>query len=292
MERHFKRLLEARWAADHFVCVGLDSNLERIPESVYAGGKMCIMHAILAFNCAIIEATHDLVCAYKPNIASYAEHGAEGIEALQQTITYIQAVAPGIPVILDGKRGDIGKSNVRYTIEAFVYLNADAITVSPYLGEESLRPFLDRKTKGVIVVCHTSNTGAFEFQDLTVSGETVPGNSMALYEYIAHRVATVWNKNDNCGLVMGATYPDQLSTVRKLVGNMPILIPAIGAQGGDLQQTVKAAGGNHMIINSSDGIIFASQEADFADAARAETMRLRDLINHYRGATAAKEITQ
>jgi len=280
-DRNFRQMLEAQWSRGNFVCVGLDSEFGKIPESARVGGNECAVHegnTVVAFNRAIVEATKDLVCAYKPNTAFYEAHGAEGIAALQRTIADIHAIAPDVPVILDAKRADIGNTNAGYVDAAFGFLRADAITVHPYLGAEALQPFLARAEKGVIVLCRTSNPGAGEFQDLSVNGEP-------LYRFVARRVASEWNKNGNCVLVVGATYPDELREVRGLVGDMPILIPGIGAQGGDVEKTVTAgkdSRGQGMIINSSRGIIFASKGTDFAEAARRETEKLRDLINQYR----------
>ena len=280
-ERNFNNMLEAQWAKSNFVCVGLDSELEKIPESVRQRGNgpgISIANTIVAFNRAIVEATKDLVCAYKPNSAFYEAHGDEGFAALKRTIMDIHAIAPDVPVILDAKRADIGNTNRGYADAAFDFLQADAVTVHPYLGQEALQPFLDQSDKGIIVLCRTSNPGAGEFQDLSVNGEP-------LYRFVARRVASEWNKNGNCALVVGATALHELAHVRKIVGDMPILIPGIGAQGGDVEQTVKAgkdSRGKGMIINSSRGIIFASKGADFAQAARRETIKLRDTINQYR----------
>ncbi|MEX2029027.1 MAG: orotidine-5'-phosphate decarboxylase [Candidatus Paceibacterota bacterium] len=274
-------MLEAQWAKGNFVCVGLDSEFGKIPESARVGGNECEVHegnTIVAFNRAIVEATKDFVCAYKPNAAFYEAYGAEGIDALHRTIVDIHAIAPDVPVILDAKRADIGNTNAGYVDAAFGFLRADAITVHPYLGAEALQPFLARADKGVIVLCRTSNPGAGEFQDLSINGEP-------LYRFVARRVANEWNKNGNCALVVGATYPDELREVRGIVGDMPILIPGIGAQGGDVEKTVTAgkdSRGWGMIINSSRGIIFASKDADFAEATRRETEKLRNLINQYR----------
>jgi orotidine-5'-phosphate decarboxylase len=280
-DRNFSSLLAYQWSRGNLICVGLDSefgkipeHLKRIPDSAGDG----YVNTVTKFNRAIVEATKDLVCAYKPNIAFYEAHGAEGIAALQRTIADIHAIAPDVPVILDAKRADIGNTNAGYVDAAFGFLRADAITVHPYLGVEALQPFLARTEKGIIVLCRTSNPGAGEFQDLPVNGEP-------LYRFLARRVANEWNKNGNCALVVGATYPDELREVRGLVGDMPILIPGIGAQGGDVQMSVlagKDSRGHGMIINSSRGIIFASKGADFAEAARRETEKLRDLINQYR----------
>lgn len=283
-ERNFRKMLEKKWAEGKFVCVGLDSEVSKIPESVKRRfNSFGVDDAIITFNRAIAEATEDLAFAYKPNTAFYEAHGAEGISALRRTIEDIHTIAPDVPVILDAKRADIGNTNAGYVKFAFDYLGADAITVHPYLGAEALQPFLERKEKGIFVLCRTSNPGAGEFQDRYIS--VVTGRNMPLYQYVAHNVVTNWNKNGNCALVIGATYPDELREVRGLVGDMPILIPGIGAQGGDLEKTIAAGKDSRnqgMIINSSRGIIFASSGEDFAEAAREETQRLHDLINQYR----------
>jgi orotidine-5'-phosphate decarboxylase len=288
-DRNFRELLEARWATDRFVCVGLDSEFPKIPKATHKSGLECkisVANTIVAFNRDIIEATHEFACAFKPNIAFYAAYGDEGLAALHRTITVIHTIAPEVPVILDAKRADIGNTNLGYVQESFGFLRADAVTVHPYLGAEALTPFLEMKDKGVIVLCRTSNSGAKEFQDLMV---TLPGNlhrHVPLYQYVAHQVATEWNNNGNCAVVVGATYPEELVQVRKIIGDMPILIPGVGAQGGDVEAIVKAgmdSRGMGMIINSSRGIIFASKETDFADAARREAKKLNGLINQYRG---------
>lgn len=287
-DRNFRQMLEAQWSRGNFVCVGLDSEFGRIPESARRSGDGCevsVPNTIVAFNRAIVEATRDIVCAYKPNAAFYEAHGAEGIASLHRTIADIHALAPDVPVILDAKRADIGNTNAGYVDAAFGFLRADAITVHPYLGAEALQPFLARADKGVFVLCKTSNPGAGEFQDGVISGDGVPGGHMPLYAYVAYRVSREWDKNGNCGLVVGATYPGQLREVREAVGDMPILIPGIGAQGGDVEKTVAAgkdSRGRGMIVNSSRGIIFASKGADFAEAARRETEKLARLINQYR----------
>ncbi len=193
----------------------------------------------------------------------------------------IHTVAPDVPVILDAKDMDIGNTNTGYVRMAFEYCQADAITINPYLGMEAAQPFLDQKDKGIIVLCRTSNKGSGEFQDLLIKSD------MPLYQYVASRVAKYWNKNGNCALVVGATYPNELAQVRRIVGDMPILIPGIGVQGGDVEATVKAgrdSRGQGMIINASRSIIFASNGPDFAEAARRETLKLHNLINQYRNA--------
>ena len=285
--RNFRELLEAQWARNNFVCVGLDSQLDKIPESsrirFSPEGPIDVLNTILAFNRAIVEATGDLVCAYKPNAAFYEPHGVNGINALQRTIALIHDMAPNVPVIYDAKRGDIGNSNLGYIDAAFRSMNADAITVHPYLGAESLQPFLALADKGIFVLCRTSNPGAGEFQDLDVCGDVVPGNYMPFYKYVAHRVSQHWNSHLNCCLVVGATYPNELREVRMLVGDtMPILLPGIGKQGADVKKSVTAgkdSRGAGIIVNSARDIIFASNDANFAEAARSATFKLRDQIN-------------
>ncbi len=249
------------------VCVGLDSDMPKLPERVRTGPK-----PQATFNKAIIYATQDLVCAYKPNTAFYEARGVEGIEDLKNTCDFLKAHYPEIPIIIDAKRGDIGNTNEGYATFVFDYLGADAITIHPYLGKEAVQPFLDRKDKGIIVLCRTSNPGAGEFQD-------------SLYKTVAEHVVKDWNENGNCALVVGATVPEELATVRSMVGSMPILIPGVGAQGGDVEQTVKAGidkHGSNAIINASRSIIFAGNGMDYAMKARDETIKLRDQINMYR----------
>lgn len=278
--RSFRKLLEQHWSHGRFVCVGLDSELEKIPTTAQqrnSDDSLAIKETMVAFNRAIIEATKDLVCAYKPNSAFYEAHGVAGLMALEETMHLLHTIAPNVPIILDAKRGDIGNTNNGYITSAFDHLKADAITLHPYMGKKSLQPFLDRTEKGIIILCRTSNEGADEFQNLSIDGEE-------LYKKVARQISTQWNHNNNCGLVVGATCPDELREVRQLVGNMPLLIPGVGAQGGSVEETVRAAKDSHgagMIINSSRGILFASSEADFAEAARRETEKLHHLINQY-----------
>jgi orotidine-5'-phosphate decarboxylase len=255
------------------VCVGLDSDIAKIP-GMFSADPI----PQFSFNKAIIDATHDLVCAYKPNMAFYEATGENGIRDLKLTCDYIKDRYPEIPIILDAKRADIGNTNNGYVSFSFDYLRVDAITLHPYLGREAIQPFLDRKDKGCIILCRTSNPGAGEFQDLVVNGEP-------LYMNVARNVTTSWNTNDNCLLVVGATYPEEMKQIRTIAPDMTFLVPGIGAQGGDVEKTVMAGKNSAemgMIINSSRGIIFASTSADFADRAREETMKLRDQINQYR----------
>ena len=267
MSRSFRELLEAKWQEEKFVCIGLDSDPEKIPESAQKEG---VRETIVAFNRAIIDATKDIVCSYKPNPAFYEAHGDEGWEALRETIQYIREAAPDVAVILDAKRGDIGNTNEQYARSAFDHLQADAVTVHPYLGSEPLKPFFDRKDKGVIVLCHTSNPGAGEIQELKVG-------DMTLYEHIAHRATEEWNANGNCCVMVGATYPEQLGVVRRIVGNMPILVAGIGAQNGEMEKTVHEGRDSKrqgLIINASRSVIFVSNGPDFAEAARKKATEL------------------
>ena len=279
-KRIFLELLNERWKKKNFVCVGLDSQYDRIPEIVRK--NVSVKKAIWEFNKEIIDATHDLVCAYKPNIAFYEAQGKEGLEALIKTTEYIHRKYPNIPVILDAKRADIGNTNRGYIEASFNIIGVDAITVHPFLGQEAVQPFLDQKDKGIIVLCRTSNPGAGEFQDLIV--DYPPLGKVPLYQIVAYQVANEWNVNGNCGLVVGATYPKELAQVRKIAPNLPILIPGIGKQGGDIEKTVIAGRSDQnsgIIINSSRGIIFASEGKDFAKAARKETEKLSNEIKEY-----------
>lgn len=256
-------MLNAQWDAGRFLCVGLDTDFEKIPEAARMTG---VRESIVNFNRAIIDATKDIAGSYKPNAAFYEAYGDSGFQALQETIQHIRTVAPEIPVILDAKRADIGTTNIGYTSAAFDQLAADAITVHPYLGSEALTPFLEREDKGVIVLCRTSNPGAAEFQDLEVDDEP-------LYMHVAKRVRDSWNTRGNCALVVGATYPEEMKKIREVADDLPFLIPGIGAQGGDLEKTVqcgKDSRGRGMIIAASRAVIYASSGADFADAARAK----------------------
>jgi orotidine-5'-phosphate decarboxylase len=271
----FISMLEQRWHENTSVCIGLDPVYDRLPMTIRKG--VSAEDAFFAFNRAIIDATHDLVCAYKPNSAFYEALADGGIRALMKTVTYTKQTYPHIPVILDAKRADIGNTNHGYVQFAFDAVGADAITVHPYLGKEALAPFLARKDKGIIVLVKTSNSGSDEFQNVLVGQEP-------LYQVVARHVAQNWNTHGNCALVVGATYPSELERVRALVGDMPILIPGIGAQGGDLAATVvagKDSRGHGMIINSARDIIYASPDEYFAHAAREATQSLRERINSY-----------
>ena len=261
------KLRAASQANNSLVCVGLDPSPTRTP-----------LERIAAFNRAIIEATHDLVCAYKPNIAFYEAWGAPGLEALRETLA---AIPSHIPVICDAKRNDIGNTAEAYAQALFETFGFDAATVNPYLGQDSLEPFLSYADKGVIVLCRTSNPGAADIQDLAVATES---GLRPLFEVVAEK-AKAWNSRGDVGLVVGATYPEELRRIRQLCPEMPILIPGVGAQGGDLELAVRYgvdATGGGAIINSARGIIYASTGADFAIAARAAAEEMRDAINRCR----------
>jgi orotidine-5'-phosphate decarboxylase len=267
---NFIEKLNAAWQQNNsLVCVGLDPDRARFPA--------CVNGSIFAFNKAIIDATHDLVCAYKPQIAYFAAAAAE--DQLLQTMDYLRKNYPHIPLILDAKRGDIGSTAEQYAVEAFVRYGADAVTINPYMGYDSAEPFLRYADRGVVLLCRTSNSGAGDLQDLMI-------DNAPLYEHVAQRIAEKWNGNHNCLLVVGATWPEQMRRIRAIVGDMPLLVPGVGAQGGDVEALVKAgqtANGAGLIINSSRAILYASKNDDFATAARAETQRLREQINQYRG---------
>ncbi|APZ44467.1 orotidine-5'-phosphate decarboxylase [Acidihalobacter ferrooxydans] len=271
---NFIEKLNHAWrASDSLLCVGLDPDVTRFPQPLH---NLDRKQAILEFNKAIIDATHDLVCAYKPQIAYFAAESAEA--QLAQTIAYINAHYPHIPVILDSKRGDIGSTAAMYAAEAFERYGADALTVNPYLGTDSVTPFTAHAERGVVLLCRTSNPGAADFQDLDVGG-------MPLYQKVAQTVARHWNTHGNCMLVVGATWPEQMAAIRKIAGDIPFLVPGVGAQGGDVEALVKAGqrpDGLGLVINSSRAVLYASQRDDFAAAARQVALETRALINRYR----------
>ncbi len=264
--------LQNRWhEANTLLCVGLDPEPSRFPAHLHGDAD-----AVFNFCRAIIDATAPYACAFKPQIAHFAALGAE--DALLWLITHIHAAHPGIPVILDSKRGDIGSTASHYAEEAFDRYRADAVTVNPYLGRDSIQPFLDRADKGVIVLCRTSNPGSGEFQDLQIDG-------LPLYRHVARRVAHDWNTHGNCLLVLGATWPDELAQVRADVGTLPFLVPGIGAQGGDVAAVMRAgttADGTGLVINSSRAILYAGKDEDFAEAAAGAARAQRDAINQHR----------
>jgi len=258
-----EKLITASQKNKSLLCIGLDPDPKLMPDKV----------SIFEFNKAIIDATSDLVCAYKPNFAFYEALGREGLDALKRTVDYI---SEDIPVIGDAKRGDIGNTAKAYAKAIFENFNFDAATVNPYLGFDSVEPFIQYQDKGVFILCRTSNAGAVDFQSLRCVEHDRP-----LFEIVALK-AEEWNIHGNIGLVVGATYPEELRLIRQSHPDMPLLIPGIGAQGGDLELTVRYgvdAQGEKAIINSSRQIIYASREKDFAKAARRVALSLRDQIN-------------
>jgi len=273
---NFITQLQAAWQAnDSLLCVGIDPDLARLPKQL-AGRP----GAILEFGKAIVDATADLVCAFKPQIAYFAAARAE--HQLEELIAYIHAHHPAIPVILDAKRGDIGSTGEQYAREAFERYQADAVTVNPFMGSDSVSPFTDYQDKGVIILCRTSNAGGGDFQDLMVGAK---GGEARLYQHIARVVAEKWNGHGNCALVVGATVPTELADVRRIVGEMPLLVPGIGAQGGDIEATVKAGkslAGTGLMINSARAVLYASSADDYALAARKVAKATRDAINLHR----------
>lgn len=255
------------------LCIGLDPDLEKIP-----GHLLRKKDPIFEFNKEIIDATYDLVCAYKPNIAFYEAYGLDGLSQLKKTIEYLKSNYPEIPIVLDAKRGDIGNTSVMYAKAMFEFWDVDATTVNPLGGFESIEPFLKYQGRGIIVWCRSSNPTAPEFQDLRI-------NKNSLYIIIAKKIRE-WSKTyDNCFMFVGATWPDQLREIRKIVPKMFILVPGIGPQQGNLEKTVingitKNKSG--LMINSSRGIIYASNGNNFAEIAREKAQRLRNEINKYR----------
>ena len=266
----FIEQLRNRWqSADSLLCVGLDPDPAKFPDAFVDDED-----ALFLFCRDIVDATAEYACAFKPQIAYFAAHNG-GEAALQRLIAHIDGTCPDIPVILDAKRGDIGSTAEQYAIEAFERFGADAVTLNPYMGRDSAEPYLARADKGVIFLCRTSNPGGSDLQFLDVGGEK-------LYERVARLVAEQWNGNRNCALVVGATFPAEIARVRQLTGDMPLLVPGIGAQGGDVLATVQAgrtADGTGLMINSSRAILYAGKGEDFAAAARQVALATRDEIN-------------
>lgn len=269
------------------VCVGLDPDRNKLPENITHQEN-----PIFTFNKAIVDATHDLVCCYKPNPAFYEANGEQGIKELRLTCDYIHGIYPEIPIIIDAKRGDIGNTNRGYAQYVFDYYKGDAITVMPYMGIESLSCFFEYEDKGIIVGCHSSNPGAKEFQEKLFFTERPQGvegiteqKPKHLYEIVAEELMKQYGDNPNTMIFMGATYPQQLTDIRKIVGDMTFLVPGVGSQGGDIESFVKSGLNSKnagLIINASRSIIFASSENDFAEKAKEATKKLKDEINKYR----------
>ena len=271
---NFISQLQTAWQDNNsLLCVGLDPAPEKLPLHLR---ERPIEQAFTEFCIAIIDATAAYACAFKPQIAYFAAHRAEA--ALETIIQYSRTHYPHIPVILDAKRGDIGSTAEQYAIEAFERYRADAVTVNPYMGFDSVQPYLAYPDKGVIILCRTSNAGGSDLQFLQV------GNT-PLYQVVAHKVAHEWNTSGQCALVVGATFPNEIKEVREIVGDMPLLIPGIGAQGGDLAATMVAgqtANGTGVMINSSRAIIYASGGEDFAQAATQVARDTQQAINALR----------
>lgn len=260
-EKYERRAIEA----DSLLCVGLDADFAKIPEKFL---KMEFPQ--FEFNKWIIDETHEYVSAFKPNSAFYEARGDQGIRELKMTIDYIAKNHPDIVTILDAKRGDIGNTNDGYIDFIFDWLGFDAFTVHPYLGHESVQPILDRKDKAPIILCRTSNPGSGYFQDLEVEGKP-------LWQIVAEKVSKEWNTNNNCMLVVGATYPEEMKKIRSIVGDMIFLVPGIGAQGGSIEEVMKAgidSNGRGLIISSSRGIIFAENPKE-------EAKKIRDEIRQF-----------
>ena len=300
----FTDTLRQRWqAADSMLCVGLDPDPARIPAHLGTGPE-----AIDRFCRDIITATADTVCAFKPQIAYFAAQGAEDV--LAGLIAHIHAKHPGIPVILDAKRGDIGSTARQYGVEAFDRFKADALTLSPFMGFDSIEPYFEWAGRGLILLCRTSNPGGNDLQALSVlpagnatgipPGAQSPRQSASdtasgaqpekLYEHLARLAAGPWNVNGELGLVVGATFPDELARVRALAPRLPLLVPGVGAQGGDVNATVRAgldADGYGLVINSSRAILYAGKGIDFADQARKAAVATRDAIRAARDAARA-----
>lgn len=252
--------------ANSLLCVGLDSDFNQLPEAFthYEFPQF-------AFNRWVIEQTHEYVAAYKPNIAFYEARGDRGITSLRMTVEYLQQNHPDILLICDAKRADIGNTSTAYASAIFDWYGFDAVTLHPYLGRDALRPFLERHDKGCIILCRTSNSGAGDLQDLPINGKP-------LWHVVAEKVRDEWNENGNCMLVVGATYPVEMAQIRFITGDMTLLVPGIGAQGGDVGETVRAglnSAGKGVILNSSRGIIFAQEPG-------AAAQQLRSMINQAR----------
>jgi orotidine-5'-phosphate decarboxylase len=264
------RLRDAQRSNGSMLCVGLDPEPSRFPDALRGDRKR-----IYDFCARVVDATADLVIAFKPQIAYFAAHRAE--DQLEKLMEHMRRNAPRVPVILDAKRGDIGSTAEQYAREAFERYGADAVTLSPFMGFDSVQPYLKSPDKGAFLLCRTSNPGGDDLQNQRLS--SVPGEPL-LYEHVARLAQGPWNLNGQLGLVVGATYPAEIERVRAVAPTAPLLIPGVGAQGGDAVATVKAGWrpGGPIIVNSSRAILYASSGDDFADAARREALRTRELL--------------
>lgn len=271
--------------ADSMLCVGLDPEPARFPGA-WKGDP----DRIFDFCASIVDATKDLVCAFKPQIAYFAAHGAE--PQLERLMAYLKRNAPDVPVVLDAKRGDIGSTAEQYAREAFVRYQADAVTLSPFMGFDSLEPYLRYSDKGLILLCRTSNPGGSDLQAQVLSqADGTPG--LRLFEHVAQLAAGTWNANGQIGLVVGATFPEEVARVRALAPRVPLLVPGVGAQGGDAYATVHAAlqgpwpqstADGALMVNSSRAVLYAGAGEDYAQAARRVAVETRDLLRSAAGA--------
>ncbi|MCU7370745.1 orotidine-5'-phosphate decarboxylase [Paucibacter sp. O1-1] len=271
-----QQLHKAEQLNHSLLCVGLDPDPARFPGAWKGDASR-----IYDFCSSIVEATKDLVIAFKPQIAYFAAHRAE--DQLERLMAHIKRVAPHVPVILDAKRGDIGSTAEQYAKEAFERYQADAVTLSPFMGFDSIEPYLRYPDKGAILLCRTSNTGGNDWQMQRLAD--VPGQPR-LFEHLAALAQTAWNKNGQLGLVVGATYPEEIARVRELAPTLPLLIPGVGAQGGDADATVRAGlrSDGLIIVNSSRAVLYASSGDDFAAAARRAAQQTREQLNQARPA--------
>ena len=270
-----EQLAQATHTNQSLLCVGLDPEPRKFPAHLGQNATH-----IFDFCASIVDATHDVVCAFKPQIAYFAAHRAE--TQLERLIAHIRNVAPTVPIILDAKRGDIGSTAEQYAIEAFERYGADAVTLSPFMGFDSVQPYLTHAGKGAFLLCRTSNPGGDDLQSQRLA--SVPGQPL-LYEHVAQLAQGPWNLNGQLGLVVGATYPAEIERVRQLAPTLPLLIPGVGAQGGDALATVRAGYRQHngrtsgpIIVNSSRAILYASSHDDFDQAARREALKTREVL--------------
>ena len=287
--KFIEQLLAAQRQTQSMLCVGLDPDPARFPKSLARGAA-----DIFSFCAAIADATADLCIAFKPQIAYFAAHAAEA--QLEQLMRHLRDMAQGVPVILDAKRGDIGSTAEQYAIEAFERYGADAVTLSPFMGFDSVEPYLKRHDKGAFLLCRTSNAGGSDLQAQRLAD--VPGQPR-LFEHIASLAQGDWNRNGQLGLVVGATFPAEIARVRELAPTLPLLIPGVGVQGGDAAATVQAGYRERsgvttgpIVVNSSRAILYASNGADFAQAARREALRMRDVLNAAKDAQVPQKIDE
>ena len=266
MSPFFHHLAKTQATKQTRLCIGLDPELAQMPAAIQQGAR-----PIYEFSKAIIDATCDLVCCYKPQIAHFAALAAEA--ELQAIVEYIKHKE--VPVLLDAKRGDISSSAAQYATEVFGRYQADAVTINPFLGLDAMQPFLDYADKGIFILCRTSNPGSADIQDLRLADDR------RLYEHIAVKAAGEWNQSGNIGLVVGATYPEEVSQVRALCGDMTLLLPGVGAQGADIKSLMAAGQGGGLLVSSSRAIIYAGRGRDFAEKAREVAIKTREQLNRH-----------